>query len=155
MSTTPPPSILPSHSAARWLLFLVIIAGIYFFHGFIVPVLAALIIAFASWTLYQRLLQLCGGRRTLAAAIAIMLILGVLIVPLTMAFSFALEEAQSWMAWLVEANRDGASVPGWIAALPLVGTWLAEQWNEYLNHPMRSAKSSRWPAVSTWAISPG
>src|SRR5690554_240032 len=135
MSTTPPPSIMPSNTAARWLLLLVIIAGIYFFHGFIVPVLAALIIAFASWPLFQRLLRLCGGSRTLAATVAILLILGVLIVPLTMAFSFALEEAQSWMAWLVEAKRDGAAVPGWIAALPLVGSWLAEQWNEYLNHP--------------------
>ncbi|WP_285260389.1 AI-2E family transporter [Halopseudomonas bauzanensis] len=135
MSTTPPPSIMPSNSAARWLLLLVIIAGIYFFHGFIVPVLAALIIAFASWPLFQHLLQLCGGSRTLAAAVAILLILGVLIVPLTMAFSFALEEAQAWMAWLVEANREGTDVPGWIAALPLVGTWLAEQWDEYLNHP--------------------
>ncbi|MEZ2744440.1 AI-2E family transporter [Halopseudomonas bauzanensis] len=135
MSTTPPPSIMPSNSAARWLLLLVIIAGIYFFHGFIVPVLAALIIAFASWPLFQHLLQLCGGSRTLAAAVAILLILGVLIVPLTMAFSFALEEAQAWMAWLVEANREGTDVPGWIAALPLVGAWLAEQWNEYLNHP--------------------
>src|SRR5690606_21563513 len=63
------------------------------------------------------------------------LILGVLIVPLFMAFFFALEEAQGWMAWLVEANREGTSVPGWIAALPLGGAWLAEQWNEYLNHP--------------------
>ena len=134
-TTTPPPSIMPSQSAARWLLLLVIVAGVYFFHGFIVPVLAALIIAFATWTLYQRLLRMCAGRRTLAAAISIMLILGVLIVPLFMAFSFALEEAQGWMAWLVEANREGTSVPGWIAALPLGGAWLAEQWNEYLNHP--------------------
>src|SRR5690606_35423294 len=100
-----------------------------------VPVLAALIIAFATWPLYQRLIRLCGGSRAGAAAIAILLILGVLIVPLTMAFTFALEEAQSWVAWLVEANREGTDVPGWIGALPLVGTWLAEQWDEYLNHP--------------------
>ena len=135
MSTPPSPSIMPSHSAARWLLFLVIIAGIYFFHGFLVPVLAALIVAFASWPLFQRLLRLCGGRRNLAAAVAIALILGVLIVPLTMALSFALEEIKIWVTWLVEANREGASVPAWIAALPFAGDWLAMQWNEYLQHP--------------------
>ena len=38
-------------SAARWLLVLIVLAGIYFFHGFVVPVLAALVIAFASWPL--------------------------------------------------------------------------------------------------------
>ncbi len=137
MSTppSPPPTIMSSYSAARWLLLLVVVAGIYFFHGFIVPVLAALIVAFASWPLFQRLLRLCGGRRNLASAIAIVLILLVLVVPLTMALTFALEEAQSWVAWLVEANRDGAEVPAWIAALPFVGERLEVQWNEYLNHP--------------------
>ena len=135
MSTPPSPSIISSHSVARWLLLLVVVAGIYFFHGFIVPVLAALIVAFASWPLYQHLLRLCRGRRNLASSIAIVLILVVIVVPLTMALSFALEEAQSWTAWLLEANRVGAEVPGWIAALPFVGEWLAEQWNEYLNHP--------------------
>src|SRR5690554_2915147 len=153
MSTppSPPPTIMSSYSAARWLLLLVVVAGIYFFHGFIVPVLAALIVAFASWPLFQRLLRLCGGRRNLASAIAIVLILLVLVVPLTMALTFALEEAQSWVAWLVEANRVGAEVPSWIAALPFVGEWLKTQWNEYLNHPTPSARSSRWPADSTWA----
>lgn len=133
MSTSP--SLIPSRTVARWLLFLVLIAGIYFFHGFIVPVLAALIVAFATWPLYQRLLRLCSGRRALASAIAILLILVVIVVPMTMALSFALKEAQEWMAWLMEANRVGVSAPGWIAALPFAGEWLAEQWNEHLNHP--------------------
>src|SRR5690554_5327565 len=118
MSTPPTPTIISSHSVARWLLLLVVVAGIYFFYGFIVPVLAALIVAFASWPLFQHLLRLCGGRRNLASAIAIIFILVVIVVPLTMALSFALEEAQSWMDWLLEANRVGAEVPGWIAALP-------------------------------------
>ena len=135
MSTPPSPGIISSHSVARWLLLLVVVAGIYFFHGFIVPVLAALIVAFATWPLYQHLLKLCAGRRNLASGIAIVFILVVIVVPLTMALSFALNEAQSWMAWLLKANSEGAHVPEWIAALPLVGDWLAEQWNEYLNHP--------------------
>src|SRR5690606_14835037 len=81
------------------------------------------------------LVRLRGGWRTVASGIAIVLILVVIVVPMTMALSFALREAQSWMAWLMEANREGAEVPGWIAALPFAGVWLAEQWNEYLNHP--------------------
>ena len=42
-------------SVARWLLVLVLAAGVYFFHGFLVPVLAALVIGFASWPAYRRL----------------------------------------------------------------------------------------------------
>ncbi len=48
-------ALISSISAARWLLLLVIVAGVYFFHGFVVPVLAALVIAFASWPLFCRL----------------------------------------------------------------------------------------------------
>ncbi|HEY8385365.1 MAG TPA: AI-2E family transporter [Porticoccaceae bacterium] len=135
MSTPTSRAKLPIHPAARWLLFLVAAAGIYFFYSFIPPVLAALIIAFAGWPLYQRLWRACNGRDTLAASIAILIILAVLIVPMILAFSFALQEARQWIAWLVEANRVGAVAPDWIAALPLGGAWVAERWNEYLNHP--------------------
>ena len=64
-------ALLSPISVARWLLVLVVLAGIYFFHGFVVPVLAALVIAFASWPLYSRLLTRVNGNRTLAASIAI------------------------------------------------------------------------------------
>jgi hypothetical protein len=55
-------SPLPANPVARWLLILILAAGVYFFHGFLVPVLAALIIGFASWPLYKRLVRACGGR---------------------------------------------------------------------------------------------
>ena len=58
-------------SAARWLLVLILLCGVYFFHGFLVPVLAAVVIGFASWPIYWRLLQGVNGNRTLAATIAI------------------------------------------------------------------------------------
>ena len=35
--------LIATLSAARWLLILIAIAGIYFFHSFVVPVLAALV----------------------------------------------------------------------------------------------------------------
>ncbi|MFA5633381.1 MAG: AI-2E family transporter [Porticoccaceae bacterium] len=135
MQTASGSSLLPPHPAARWLLLLVVVAGIYFFHSFIVPVLAALIIAFAGWPLYQRLHRACNGNDTWAAAIAMLTILAVLIIPLMMAFSFALQEMRGWLAWLTEANRHGAAAPEWIAALPFGGAWIAERWNQHLNHP--------------------
>src|SRR6185437_2048463 len=55
--------LIPPLTAARWLLVLIIAAGVYFFNGFLVPVLAALVIAFASWPLYQRLRDAVGGSR--------------------------------------------------------------------------------------------
>ena len=122
-------------SAARWLLVLVVLAGIYFFHGFVVPVLAALVIAFASWPLYTRLLARVNGRRTLAASIAILLILGFIVGPILFASTYAFHEVRDWIGWAVQTNRVGAPTPDWIRALPIVGGWLDMQWTRFLDHP--------------------
>jgi predicted PurR-regulated permease PerM len=130
-----PPPLLPPHPVARWLLVIVLIAGAYFFRGFLVPVLAALIIGFASWPLYSRLVRAVGGNTTYAATIALLTIIAVLVLPIVIAISYAVEEARIWVQWLLEANRSGAPVPDWIEALPFLGDWLAGQWNDYLNRP--------------------
>lgn len=128
-------AVIAPLSAARWLLLLVLAAGVYFFHGFLFPVLAALVIAFASWPLYRRLLAGLGGNRTIAATIAILLILTFLVVPITFAGKYAIGEVREWVSWVVETNRHGASTPHWISSLPVVGEWLNEQWTEQLGHP--------------------
>ncbi|MBN9074074.1 MAG: AI-2E family transporter [Rhizobiales bacterium] len=128
-------AVLPALTVARWLLLIVIAAGVYVFHGFVFPVLAALVIAFASWPLYRRLLGLVDGSRTLAATIAILLILTFLIVPIVFAGRYAVNEVHEWVVWALEANRNGAPVPAWIASLPVVGEWLREQWTLNLGHP--------------------
>lgn len=122
-------------SAARWLLVLIVLAGIYFFHGFVVPVLAALVIAFASWPLYSRLLARVNGNRTLAASIAILFILAFIIGPIVIASTYALHEVRDWIGWAVETNRTGAATPDWIRALPVIGGWLDMQWTRFLDHP--------------------
>jgi predicted PurR-regulated permease PerM len=134
-ATAPRTAVIAPLSAARWLLLLVIAAGVYFFHGFIVPVLAALVIAFASWPLYRKLLDAVGGSRTIAASIALLLILSFLIVPILMAGSYAITEIREWVGWALETNREGAPTPLWIAQLPLAGDWLDQQWTSHLAHP--------------------
>ena len=128
-------ALISSISAARWLLFFVILAGIYFFYTFAVPVLAALVIAFASWPLYRRLLVSVGGSRTIAASIAILMILTFIIVPILFAATYASHEVRDWIGWAVRTNEVGAPTPDWIATLPVVGEWLDMQWTRFLDHP--------------------
>ncbi len=128
-------ALVPTLSAARWLLLVVFAAGIYFFHGFLVPVLGALVVAFASWPLYRRLVEAIGGSRTLAAAIAIIMIVAFLIVPLFYAGSYAAHEIRVWVTWALEANREGEPTPAWVVALPGVGEWLNEQWMRHVGRP--------------------
>ncbi|MBL0372632.1 AI-2E family transporter [Rhizobium sp. KVB221] len=122
-------------SVARWLLVFVLLAGVYFFHGFIVPVLAALVIGFASWPLYRRLLNSIGGSRTLGATIAILLVVSFIVVPISIAAVYAVKEVKIWAAWAIEANGSGAPVPAWLSGIPVVGSELAEHWTRYLSRP--------------------
>ncbi|TDK39724.1 AI-2E family transporter [Rhizobium deserti] len=128
-------ALIPPISAARWLLVLIAAAGIYFFHGFLVPVLAALVIGFASWPLYRELLRRTGGNTTIGATLAIILILTFLIVPIGIAISYTIGEVRQWIVWAAEVNRFGAPPPAWITGLPGVGEWLGVQWARHVGSP--------------------
>jgi len=134
-SSAPRIALVAPLSVARWLLVLIIVAGIYFFHSFLVPVLAALVIGFASWPIYRDILNRVNGNRTIAASIGIILVLAFFVVPIGIAASYAIAEVSVWFSWAVETNRTGTPTPDWIAALPAVGEWLDEQWIKYIGHP--------------------
>ena len=127
--------LIPSISAARWLLILIVAAGVYFFYGFLVPVLAALVIGFASWPLYRKLLARVGGNTTVAATIAIIMIITFLVIPIGLAITYTTGEVRTWVTWAIHANRAGAPTPDWIVALPLAGSYLDEAWTKYIGSP--------------------
>lgn len=127
--------VFPAYLIARLLLLLVLLAGIYFLRGFLVPALAALIIGLASWPIFQRLVRLTGGRTTLSATLALITVIAVLVVPLSLALSYAIQEASTLVAWLLSANRNGVPAPPWIYNLPGIGERTAVYWNEYLGQP--------------------
>lgn len=128
-------ALIPPISAARWLLVLVVFAGIYFFHGFLVPVLAALVIGFASWPLYRELLRRVGGNTMLGATIALLLVLSFLIVPVGIAISYTIGELREWIGWALQVNRVGSPPPAWIVDLPMAGEWLGSMWERHIGEP--------------------
>jgi len=126
---------IAAHPVARWLILITLAVGIYFFHVFLVPILAALIIAFASWPLYEKLVARCHGKTWLSAGIVTFLVLLLIVVPLVIVVFYTTREIQQWVGWLTSVNRFGAESPVWLTQLPGVGTYLAEWWDETLNHP--------------------
>lgn len=129
------PPLFSARLVARWLLFLMLLAGAYFFSSFLVPGLAALIIGLATWPLYRRLVRGCEGRTTLAATLALVVIVVVLVVPFSLAFTYAVKEASHLVNWLLVANRSGMLAPHWMSGLPVVGDKLAAYWNQNLAAP--------------------
>lgn len=153
--------VISNTALSQILLLLVVAAGVFFFIGFLVPVLAALIICFASWPLFERLRRRCGGNSTLAAALALLAILLGLVIPLVLVISYMLEEARIFIAWLISVNEYGADVPGWIQALPWVGEALEEQWEIYLGQPhqlgqiVSMVSGQQLGGISRWLLSFG
>ncbi len=128
-------AIVTPLSIARWLLVLVIALGVYFFYGFVVPILGALVIGFASWPLFKILKARVNGQRTIAASLAVLMIVVFVIVPVFLASSYTLRELSRWVRWAVEANKTGATTPGWLANLPIIGEWANEEWTRLFAHP--------------------
>lgn len=127
--------LLTDISAARWLLFAILAASVYFFHGFIVPVLAASVIAVASWRLRERAVHQMGMGRTTASAALVLTLVCFLVVPIILALFYAFNELRSWVQWAIEVNHTGAPTPEWIASLPQIGEWANEQWLSHIGRP--------------------
>ncbi|MFD1254135.1 putative inner membrane protein [Devosia equisanguinis] len=128
-------ALIPPLSAARWIILLIVLISVYFFHGFLVPVLAALIIGFASWPLYRHVIRWAGGNRTLAASMMIAAIVLFLVVPALFIGAFAVQEVRALYQWAMATNSAGAPPPDWLATLPLGGDWLSELWAERIGRP--------------------
>lgn len=119
---------------ARALVLLLFAVGVYFFHGFITPVLAALVISIATWPLYKRM-QGWIGNRTLAATIALIIAILFMFVPMFYMAKYAIQEFAVILAWLGEARQNAVPVPAWVNTLPFGREWAIEQWGEYLGQP--------------------
>lgn len=129
------PPLLADVSAARWLLLGILAASAYFFHGFVVPVLAASVITLASWPLRQRAITRMNLGRTGTATLLVLVLVCFLVVPIIMALLYAFRELRGWVSWAIEKNGSGAETPDWLSDVPQVGPWLTMQWENHIGRP--------------------
>ena len=100
-------------------------------HPFLSAIVWAAMIVIASWPLLLSIQSKLGGRRSLAVLVMTLLLLGILIVPLTLAISTVIEKAQD-----LYANRQAIAEfkipppPEWLHNIPLQGVKLSVKWQE-------------------------
>ena len=98
---------------------------------FVAPVLWALIFALVSWPAFERLEIFLKGRRTLAATLMILLLVGVMLVPLVVLATSLADDVAGFIQRMRAFFADGVTdPPAWLAGLPLVGERLAVLWRE-------------------------
>jgi predicted PurR-regulated permease PerM len=100
---------------------------------FISAALWAVVLCFTTWPLFLSLEMLLGGRRTLSALIATVLLTAIIVGPVVILGATLADSVSALIAAsqkLIEEGPPGP--PDWVAGIPLIGSHVADYWN-YLN----------------------
>jgi predicted PurR-regulated permease PerM len=116
---------------------LVIAGSAWIIHGFLPALLAAGVVAVASWPLYRGFRMRLGERvgRHAATALFTFAMTMFVLAPLAFACLAFLGEAHATLVAVAQADSKGMAPPAWLPQAPIVGRWLAEQWQAHLAHP--------------------
>jgi predicted PurR-regulated permease PerM len=108
-----------------------------------VPALAwAIVLAIATWPLYQRAQKLWppGRRNVLVPALFTTAIALLFIVPLGIVAIHAGREAQGFERWLQQVRTTGIPIPDWVGHLPIGSVLAASWWQDNLADPHGSVE---------------
>lgn len=132
--------------------FLVVLAAATFWvlSPFLTSILWAVIVCVATWPILLRLEAQFGGRRKLAVAVMIAMILLVIFVPVVLALTTIISNAQNITAVIRSFQTIALPPPpDWLVAIPFGGNRLAETWTRFraLDAEQRTAELT--PYVQT------
>lgn len=114
---------------------IIVILTMFVARKFFLPVAWAAVIAIVSWPLYARIERLLGKRRALASALLTTLITCAVAAPLFWIILIIIKETHLLVNFLIGANTHGEPTPLWLKALPGVGGYLGDLWNDTLGQP--------------------
>ncbi|MGH8750559.1 MAG: AI-2E family transporter [Burkholderiales bacterium] len=114
-----------------------VLLGIWIMQGFLVALIWAVVIAIATWPLYQRFLQRLpqARRETWGCILFTSLIALMLLIPLAYAILQIGFETRVVLNVLNEAQKSGLPAPDWLGRLPFAGAWALSWWNGNLANP--------------------
>lgn len=113
---------------------------------FISATLWAAILCFATWPLFARLTALLGGRRTLAAALATLILSAVVITPVAILVAQISGNIDDIIAATRKLVEEGPpKPPHWVASIPILGPQFAARWSI-----LSESSAERLAAISKW-----
>jgi predicted PurR-regulated permease PerM len=83
----------------------------------------------ATWPLMEKLQAKLWGKRSLAVAVMLALMLLLLIVPICLAVLTIIDKADEIVGWIKSFSAiKSPTPPEWLAKLPVIGSWAVEHW---------------------------
>jgi predicted PurR-regulated permease PerM len=123
-------------TSGRTLAAATVVLSVWIVHGFIQALLAACVIAIASWPLYTWFTARLPRRLAGVAPVVFTCALTVFVLaPIVFACWSLLAEARALLLGIAAADGRGIVVPEWLANAPLLGSWVAARWQSELAHP--------------------
>jgi predicted PurR-regulated permease PerM len=122
---------------------------------FMSAALWAAILCFTTWPVFLRLDAALGGRRSLAALIATLALAAIIAAPVViLATTLANNISALTSAAQRLAHQGPLKLPTWVADLPLIGSQLANHWNELSeSSSARIAELMKWlPTVTDFVL---
>jgi len=125
---------------------------------FVSATLWAVILSYACWPLYARLVNLLRGRRTIAALLMALAMICVILLPfVVVGFTLgdSVDELRNAMRrW---ADSGPAAPPAWLAKVPLVGHQAVEYWQNLMSDRAKLIETARSfiEPVTRWLLSAG
>ena len=118
-----------------------VLLGGWIVHGFLAALAWAVVIAIATWPLYERFLQRLpeSHRETWGCILFTLFIGSMLLIPLAYAILQVGYETRVLLGVLNEAQKNGLPAPVWLGRLPFAGEWAAAWWNNNLANPGATA----------------
>lgn len=108
-----------------------IAASVWVVSPFLPALIWAVTVVIATWPLMLQLQQRFGNRRTPAVVVMTVVVLLILVVPLSLAISTLVNNADRIADWARSlAEFRSAPPPAWIGELPIVGERLVHAWNQ-------------------------
>ena len=122
---------------------------------FIVPILWAAILCFATWPVYELLLKWLHGRHNLAAGLMTVILLLVLFIPFFIVGLTFTDSVQSIIERL--SARGEANVPTppkWVERIPWVGAKISEYWSKLVENtePAMNWLKPRFQDAGVWLL---
>jgi predicted PurR-regulated permease PerM len=116
------------------------LAALWIGSAFVPAVLWAAVVAIAVEPLRMRLLARWPGRASAIAALITLAVLMIVVVPLVIAVTRAVAEADGIAAWINDARAHGVPVATWVANLPVGSTQVSSWWTTHLATPQGAAE---------------
>ena len=124
-------------------------ASLWILRPFLGPGIWATMVVVASWPLMLRIQHRLFGKRVLAVVVMTLLLLLLFVVPLTMAITTLVTNADQLVHWAKSAAefRLPEAPPAWLAQLPMVGELIQRGWQRATDLGLRDVL----PKISPYA----